>query len=120
MLFNLFKSSDTKDPFDDIKVGLRKDSGAVKRKTAPPKRKKVSSKPKATTKQLKVKFSGWIDSQVYEGVVVHTKELTKRKPSTVYIVSVIRVDGRKVTPYLKWINEEYCKEIRCMNLGGWP
>ena len=70
-------------------------------------------KKKSNKKQF-VSFTSWMGDNTFSGVIVKTNTYTKKKSEVignVYVVTVLKENGKPVRPYLKWINEEYCTMI---------
>lgn len=70
-------------------------------------------KPKTKNYRI-VTYKSLLNGVEFCGVVLKTVEHEKAKSQTtqnIHIVSIFKDGGRKVTPYLKWINDSYCTYI---------
>ena len=83
-----------------------------KTKDQKPKVKVEQPKPKVqkprTPRRTFIEFTGWADNKVSRGVLLDTREA---RNSTVNIVLVTHESGHRTTPYIKWINESYCRQV---------
>jgi hypothetical protein len=59
-------------------------------------------------------FKSILNDIKHEAVILKTVEHEKAKSEAtryIHIVSVFKRDGKKIIPYLKWINKSYCSPI---------
>ncbi len=56
-----------------------------------------------------------LDTDVYDGVVIHTINVKDKYPKTptIYVVTILKHNNRSVSkPYIKWVNKTYCIDIK--------
>lgn len=79
----------------------------------------VAKKPKKKKQGKKfVQYKAGLPEQQYIGVVVKEIDISKKYPRTptLYVVTVVRCDGQRPKPHLKWINKEYCTNVKAVTI----
>ena len=85
-------------------------------------------KTKNQTDHTLIKFTGFMCTDDYDSVLLDSKVTDNY---TINIVLVFRKNGKKTTPYIKWINNAYCTikprnsisishiDIDLLNIDNW-